>query len=389
MRKVSILLGALLFLSLTSVSAYTKNGTLRDNGDDYWDDSEWDVYPLSMKSGETLEISVQVSSVEDIFLVYSEARDIEQMQSLIQQINDGGDDSDLYFIIEMNTTYFEGEYIADRSISAYLIIFSLSVYSIDVDYTITSNLAFISSGSSPSNSSPTGGSGGGTASGDEGSVFIGWAILFLIFVGPFILRHYAKKGSVTKKHLGNALKISLGIVILGMFFSGFQIVADIASLALLFLIVYGIIYLFWKTPRVYPSQMYNQQGYNQQGYNQQGYNQQGYNQQGYNQQGYNQQGYNQQRQQGWNSQSANQWGQPRGQTNVWGQQTQANPWDSRDKIGTNQSSGSSKFPTSQNTDEPITQSGGQGAVPSGKLVVCDTCGQKSNGMYCTFCGSKL
>ncbi len=369
MRKVSILLGALLFLSLTSVSAYTKNGTLRDNGDDYWDDSEWDVYPLSMKSGETLEISVQVSSVEDIFLVYSEARDIEQMQSLIQQINDGGDDSDLYFIIEMNTTYFEGEYIADRSISAYLIIFSLSVYSIDVDYTITSNLAFISSGSSPSNSSPTGGSGGGTASGDEGSVFIGWAILFLIFVGPFILRHYAKKGSVTKKHLGNALKISLGIVILGMFFSGFQIVADIASLALLFLIVYGIIYLFWKTPRVYPSQMYNQQGYNQQGYNRQG--------------------YNQQRQQGWNSQSANQWGQPRGQTNVWGQQTQANPWDSRDKIGTNQSSGSSKFPTSQNTDEPITQSGGQGAIPSGKLVVCDTCGQKSNGMYCTFCGSKL
>ncbi len=140
-------------LSLSQSSLpYSRDGTINENGDEYWDDNEIDIIGYEIPAGETFTIELITSASAELWIFYGDFDGFEDVENALTDIMDSGDSSRLLAWSYTEDGYATFSYTPDSKTYKNIAIFSYSLYNpSSMSYTLYSSIESGSSSSSESN----------------------------------------------------------------------------------------------------------------------------------------------------------------------------------------------------------------------------------------------
>lgn len=135
--------------SQNSSLPYLVSGTIRENGDNYWDSNEYEFIRYIIPAGETLEIEIFTDSDAELILLYGDFRDTDDIEEALIDVIDYGDSNRILAVSITEFGYGYFSYTPTGKTDENIAIFSYNSYNpSSMSYKIYSSIESGSSGSS-------------------------------------------------------------------------------------------------------------------------------------------------------------------------------------------------------------------------------------------------
>ncbi|MCY3412599.1 MAG: hypothetical protein INQ03_13250 [Candidatus Heimdallarchaeota archaeon] len=115
---------------------YSESGTIYENGDEFWDSNEYELIRYSLSSGETFEVEFFTDYNAELFIVYGDLNDHEDIEEMLTDILYYGDSSRFIAGTYSQDGYAYFSFTPGESMNYNLAIFSYSSgnpYSMDYE----------------------------------------------------------------------------------------------------------------------------------------------------------------------------------------------------------------------------------------------------------------
>lgn len=176
--------------------SYRFTGSISENGNEYWEGSEYDFYTYRVYENELFEVELSLSRAEDVYILFFSGDSVEDIDDAMYDIVYYGSSYMVYSADVATNGYAKISYDAPRDTIGRIAIFSYSIYSYSsVSYTMRSS---IPQGSSRNNRGLDYVNTNTQTSSDDNDSASGIIILFVIILAVFlIIRSRNKKKQET------------------------------------------------------------------------------------------------------------------------------------------------------------------------------------------------
>lgn len=137
-------------LSLSQSSLpYSTTGSIKENGDDYWDDNEVDIIRYEIPAGETFSIELITSSDAELWVFYGDFDGYKDIEDALDDIANSGDSSRLLAWDSTVDGYASFSYAPSSKTDRNIAIFSYNTFNpSSMSYTLYSSIEVYSGSSS-------------------------------------------------------------------------------------------------------------------------------------------------------------------------------------------------------------------------------------------------